>query len=102
MKTKLDNACYGHDDAKLQIQRLVGQWIHGDTKGTVIGIQGPPGNGKTTLAKYGISQCLVDNDGSPRPFAMIALGGSSNSSTLVNSQLYICWVNVGENSRYTY
>lgn len=83
VKDKLDDACFGHDEAKLQIQRLVGQWINGSTNGTVIGIQGPPGNGKTTLAKFGISKCLLDSDGKPRPFAMLTLGGSSNASTLV-------------------
>ena len=83
IKEKLDEACFGHDDAKLEIQRLVGQWINGNTEGTVIGIQGPPGNGKTTLAKMGMSKCLLDADGKPRPFAMLTLGGSSNASTLV-------------------
>jgi len=83
VKSKLDKACYGHDEGKLEIQRLVGQWINGNTEGTVIGIQGPPGNGKTTLAKMGIASCLLDSDNSPRPFAMLALGGSSNASTLV-------------------
>lgn len=83
VKEKLDDSCFGHDDAKLEIQRLVGQWINGNTDGTVIGIQGPPGNGKTTLAKMGMSKCLLDTDGKPRPFAMLTLGGSSNASTLV-------------------
>ncbi len=83
VKDKLDEACFGHDEAKLQIQRLVGQWINGSSDGTVIGIQGPPGNGKTTLAKFGISKCLLDSDNKPRPFAMLTLGGSSNASTLV-------------------
>lgn len=83
VKSKLDKACYGHEEGKLEIQRLVGQWINGNTDGTVIGIQGPPGNGKTTLAKMGIASCLLDSDNAPRPFAMLALGGSSNASTLV-------------------
>ena len=83
VKEKLDESCFGHDDAKLEIQRLVGQWINGSTDGTVIGIQGPPGNGKTTLAKMGMSKCLLDKDGKTRPFAMLTLGGSSNASTLV-------------------
>ena len=49
--------------------------------GYCLGFEGPPGTGKTSLAKKGISQCLVDN-GNTRPFAFIALGGSSNGSTL--------------------
>lgn len=83
IRDTLDSVCYGHNEAKNEIQRLVGQWVNGSTDGTIIGIEGPPGNGKTTLAKMGISKCLIDTDGSPRPFGMIALGGSSNGSTLV-------------------
>ena len=36
----------------------------------------------TTFAKLGIAKCLIDVDNNPRPFAFIALGGSSNGSTL--------------------
>ena len=45
-------------------------------------ILGPPGTGKTSLAKKGIAQCLKDVDGVSRPFSFIAIGGSSNGSTL--------------------
>tara|TARA_Y100000389_G_C17465548_1_gene525177 strand:- start:858 stop:3902 length:3045 start_codon:yes stop_codon:yes gene_type:complete len=83
IKSSLDSACYGHNEAKHQILRIVGQWMNGSMDGTVIGIQGPPGNGKTTLAKMGLSQCLKDSSGVPHPFAMLALGGSSNGSTLI-------------------
>lgn len=38
--------------------------------------------GKTSLAKRGLSDCLKDNEGNSRPFAMIQLGGDSNGSTL--------------------
>ena len=47
----------------------------------LFGFEGPPGVGKT-LAKKGIASCLKDNEGSSRPFAFIAVGGSSNASTL--------------------
>jgi ATP-dependent Lon protease len=36
----------------------------------------------TSLAKNGLSKCLVDNNGNKRPFTFIALGGSTNGSTL--------------------
>ncbi len=44
--------------------------------------RGPPGTGKTSLAKKGIAKCLTDSEGKSRPFAFIPVGGSSNSSTL--------------------
>ena len=79
----LDNAVYGHNEAKLQIERLFAQWINGETKGAVIGLCGPPGTGKTSLAKNGLSKCLIDDDGKPRPFVFLPIGGSVNGSTLV-------------------
>ena len=33
----LDNAAYGHDDAKKQIERIIGQWITGDQTGYCFG-----------------------------------------------------------------
>ena len=79
----LDEAVYGHTDAKLQLERLFAQWINGETKGSVIGLCGPPGTGKTSLAKNGLSKCLIDDDMKPRPFAFLPVGGSVNGSTLV-------------------
>jgi ATP-dependent Lon protease len=78
----LDDSVYGHDDAKRQIERIVGQWINGNDGGYCLGFEGPPGTGKTSIAKYGLSQCLVDDNGEKRPFSFIAIGGSSNGSTL--------------------
>ena len=51
-------------------------------KGYCIGFEGPPGTGKTSLAKKGIANCLKDTDGNSRPFAFIPIGGSSNGSVL--------------------
>lgn len=78
----LNNAIYGLNNAKNQIKRIIGQWINGNNLGYVFGFEGPPGTGKTTLAKKGIANCLKDNNGVSRPFIFIALGGSSNGSTL--------------------
>ena len=78
----LDKSVYGHKKAKRQIERIIGQWINGDNTGYCFGFEGPPGVGKTSLAKKGIAECLKDTDGTTRPFAFIAIGGSSNSSTL--------------------
>ena len=79
----LDHSVYGHKNAKNQIKQIIGQWINGKQSGYCFGFEGPPGVGKTSLAKRGLANCLKDNDGNPRPFAFIALGGGSNASTLV-------------------
>ena len=78
----LEESVHGHQDAKKQIERIVGQWITGEQTGYCFGFEGPPGIGKTSLAKNGIAKCLKDKDGNARPFGFIAIGGSSNGSTL--------------------
>lgn len=78
----LESAVYGHRDAKLSMQRIIAQWINGEQTGRCLGFEGPPGCGKTSFAKNGVAQCLRNNDGECRPFAFIALGGSSNASYL--------------------
>jgi ATP-dependent Lon protease len=82
VKTTLDKAVYGHDKAKKQIERIIGQWINGEQDGYCFGFEGPPGVGKTSLAKRGLSDCLKDDKGVSRPFSMIQMGGDSNGSTL--------------------
>ena len=82
IKTTLDKSVHGHDKAKKQIERIIGQWINGEQHGYCFGFEGGPGIGKTTLAKRGLSNCLKDSDGNPRPFAMIQMGGDSNGSTI--------------------
>jgi len=76
-KKKLDECVYGLEDAKMQIMQLIGQWISNPGSiGTAIAIKGPPGTGKTTLIKEGISAILQ------RPFSFLALGGATDSSFL--------------------
>jgi ATP-dependent Lon protease len=76
-KKTLDQAVYGLNDAKMQIMQMLGQLlINPKSIGTAIAIHGPPGTGKTSLVKEGISKILN------RPFAFIALGGATDSSFL--------------------
>jgi len=82
VKSVLDNAVHGHNNAKKQIERIIGQWINGKQNGYCFGFEGPPGTGKTSLAKRGLSDCLKDENGNSRPFAMIQMGGDSNGSSL--------------------
>ena len=79
----LEDCVHGHKLVKIQIRRLLAQWISGGQSGIVLGLEGPPGNGKTTLIKRGLAKCLLDNDKNSRPVGFIPLGGSSNSSSLV-------------------
>ena len=71
----LDKAIYGHQEAKMHILQVIGKWIKNPTsQGNVLALQGPMGNGKTTLVKEGIAKAIN------RPFAFIALGGASDSA----------------------
>ena len=77
VKNCLEESVYGHHEAKLQILQVVAKWISNpDSKGNIIGLCGPMGNGKTTLAKKGIAKAIN------KPFSLIALGGASDSSFL--------------------
>jgi ATP-dependent Lon protease len=93
VRSTLDLSTYSQNEAKSNIERIIAQWINGKMEGAIFGICGPPGVGKTSLIKNGLSKCLLDNNKKSRPFSFIALGGSTNGSTLeghgytyVNSQ----------------
>ncbi len=77
LETAMNNAAYGHDEAKRQIIQMMGQQIRNPkSKGNMLGIYGPPGNGKTTLIKEGIAKAM------DKPFIFISLGGATDSSFL--------------------
>ena len=77
LKTKMDSVVYGHDDAKKQIVQIMAQKVRNpNCKGSVVGIFGVPGNGKTSLVKDGIAKAMK------KPFVFISLGGAQDSSFL--------------------
>ena len=73
----LNASIFGHTIAKSQILEYVTQQItNPSATGKCLAIQGPPGNGKTTLIRNGLSKALG------RPFAQISLGGMSDVAVL--------------------
>ncbi|ADO67069.1 putative Lon protease [Cafeteria roenbergensis virus] len=77
LQNKMDKAVFGHNDTKRKIIQIMCQGIRNpNAKGLVIGLEGPPGVGKTVLIEQGICQAL------DRPFIPISLGGASDSSFL--------------------
>lgn len=74
---KLNKSVYGHENSKKILIELVGKWIQNpESTGQVIGLVGPPGVGKTLLAKS-ISVALGV------PLAIVGLGGMSDSADLI-------------------
>jgi len=73
----LDDAVHGHNDAKQKIMQFIAQTISNKSPhGLVMGIEGPMGNGKTTLVEKGFAKALK------RPFITIPLGGIQDGSFL--------------------
>jgi ATP-dependent Lon protease len=78
MRSTLNKAVYGHEEAKTQIIQLMAQQISNPGSiGNCMAIQGPMGNGKTTLVKEGICKALG------RPFVFIPLGGLTSAEFLI-------------------
>lgn len=81
VKSTLDKAVFGHNRAKNQIIQIIAQQItNPGCTGNCIAIQGPPGNGKTTLVREGICKSIN------RPFRSIPLGGMQNSDFLLGHE----------------
>ena len=80
MKTlykNLSSLTYGQEEAKSSILEVVAKWISNpQCEGNVIGLCGPPGIGKTSLIKNGLSKSLG------MPFSFIGLGGATCSASL--------------------
>lgn len=77
----LDDAIYGQDEAKLQIQQFIASKIaNPSASGLSLLLVGPPGIGKTSLIKNGIAKALN------WPFQFISLGGDSDATTYTGHQ----------------
>jgi ATP-dependent Lon protease len=73
----LNDTIYGQYNAKNKIMQILAQWISKpDSSGQVIALEGPPGVGKTSLVRYGVSKVLN------RPFSFYALGGATDVTNL--------------------
>lgn len=72
----LNKSIYGHTECKNSIRELIGKWISNPaSSGSAIGLCGPPGVGKTLIARA-ISNSL------DIPFAQITLGGQNDGEIL--------------------
>lgn len=73
----LDKAVYGHAETKCHLLQIIGKWITNPSSlGNCLALQGPPGVGKTTIIKEGLSKIFG------RPFHFLSLGGAKDSSLL--------------------
>jgi endopeptidase La len=73
---KLQSLTFGHTEAKKVLLQMIGKWItNPSSQGTCFGLVGPPGVGKTLLAKS-VSKAL------DIPFAEITLGGQNDGELL--------------------
>ena len=73
----MNRVIYGQDETKDVIIQIISKMITNPQKsGNVFAVYGPPGVGKTTIIKEGMSQALG------LPFAFISLGGATDSSYL--------------------
>jgi ATP-dependent Lon protease len=76
-RSTMDRVIYGQNETKDVIIQIISKMIANPGKsGNVFAVYGPPGVGKTTIIKDGMSKALG------LPFAFLSLGGATDSSFL--------------------
>ena len=76
-KQNLDKAIYGQNKVKESLIEIITKWLLSSSKkGHCIAIEGPPGVGKTSLIRDGLSKALN------RPFCSFSLAGASDENYL--------------------
>jgi ATP-dependent Lon protease len=79
--TFLEGVTYGQHKAKQKLMLEISRYLKNpDSSGFILGIKGPPGSGKTTLASLGLARILN------RPFTRIDLGGAKHSDILFGTR----------------
>lgn len=82
VKLELDQCVFGNTEPKEIIQEILAQWVSNPAStAVVIGLEGPAGTGKTSLARHGIANALK------RSFFQINLGGMSEGMSLGGSNI---------------
>lgn len=76
-RQKLDAAVAGHEEAKGRVMDRLALWLRNPNgPGLVLGMQGPPGNGKTSLVSRGLAETMK------RKVRIIDMGGIGDASKL--------------------
>lgn len=81
-KQKMDQVIYGMSQPKQFVLNQVINWLNQSGKGIVLGLNGPPGVGKTTFVRNAVAPCFRNEYGESRPVITIGLGGKLSGSSL--------------------